>query len=112
MLASGRYCTIDPSHAFGAVRTGNPTVIRIVETAVRRRLLLTILVLVSAACGSETATGSEDPAPSSASVPVDSTTTTSPERTLTGGLTIPPPLVVRNGSTSVEVKPTSFCWAN
>jgi len=87
-------------------------VIRIVETAVRRRFLLTIFVLVCAACGSETATSSEEPAPSSASVPSESTTTTSVERTLTGGLTVPPPLVVRNGSTSLEVKPTSFCWGN
>jgi hypothetical protein len=87
-------------------------VIRIVETAVRRRFLLTIFVLGCAACGSETATISEDPVPSSASVRGDATTTTSPERTLTGGLTIPPPLVVRNGSTSLEVKPTSFCWGN
>lgn len=86
--------------------------IRIVEAVVRRRSLLTFVLLVCAACGSEPVARSEEPAPSSASVRDDSTTTASPERTLTGGLSVPPPMVVRNGATSVEVRATSFCWGN
>jgi len=78
----------------------------------RRWLQLTVVVLLCNACGSEAATAPVMAAPSSSSVRNDSTTTMSPQRTLTGGLTLPPPLVVSNGSTSVEVEPTSFCWGN